>query len=112
MEASDGNLHVKIFLHCPNCRSDLSVSIRDTLLLRKADFLLKNKDCKDDELTPSQLRLKNVLHSGDVQKAIATARQYEKDFFGDDVISEEEVEDESRSDDEEWGVEVRFIPLF
>ena len=30
MEASDGNLHVKIFLHCPNCRSDLSLSIRDT----------------------------------------------------------------------------------
>ena len=57
----------------------------------------------------SQLRLKNVLGNEDVQKAIATARQYEKDFFGDDLICEEEVGDESRSDDDEWGVEVRLI---
>jgi len=40
VEASDGNRHVKVFLHCPNCRSDLGGTIRKTLLLRKVDYIL------------------------------------------------------------------------
>lgn len=35
--ASDGSRRVKIFLHCPHCRSDLQTSVRDTLLLRRTD---------------------------------------------------------------------------
>jgi hypothetical protein len=53
-EASDGNYHVKVFLHCPNCRSNLSYTIRDTLLLRKADEVVsyqrrKKKENNDDD---------------------------------------------------------------
>lgn len=117
-ESSDGNLHVKVYLHCPNCRSDLSGSIRDTLLLRKADFLLWNKHLSDEELTPSQKRLKNVIRTEEIQKAIATARKYEKEFFEshDRAISAEwsasilddnvlEEDEDAVYDEDECGVE-------
>jgi hypothetical protein len=40
MIGSDGSRQVKVFLQCPNCRYDLSKSIRRTLLLRTADMAL------------------------------------------------------------------------
>jgi hypothetical protein len=111
-EASDGNMHVKVYLHCPNCRSDLSHSIRDTLLLRKVNEL-RNTKILETEWTNSQIRLKNALHTNEVQKAIKHARKMEAEYFG----NEDDFDDEDDDDDffggndneeyieEQWGVE-------
>mmetsp|Transcript_4144 Transcript_4144/g.11746 ORF Transcript_4144/g.11746 Transcript_4144/m.11746 type:complete len:530 (+) Transcript_4144:254-1843(+) len=98
-EASDGNMHVKIFLNCPNCRSDLSTSIRDTVLLRKAAHIKQcSGDC-DEELSASELRMRNVMDDAKVRSAIAEARRREADFFG--IYQEEDDGQESfaRKDD-------------
>ena len=79
-EASDGNLHVKVFLHCPNCRSDLGGSIRDTLLCRKVCNL--EEHTTTDELTQSEMRLQQVLDDPEVKLAIREAQQRQDDFFG------------------------------
>lgn len=111
--ASDGNMHVKVYLHCPNCRSDLRHSIRHTLLLRKVEELRCLK-IPESEWTTSQVRLKNVLDTTEVQKAIKHARIMEAEYFGYD-FDEEEDEESSFDDDnslvdfdkyiEQWGVE-------
>ena len=101
MESSDGNRHVKVFLHCPNCRSNLGGTIRDTLLLRKADTIrrlvkqqkqeqdgIDNKNhqkFKEDavvQLTKSQQRLFNVIHTPEVREAITQARELEAGYMG------------------------------
>jgi hypothetical protein len=78
-EASDGNtFHVP--LHCPNCRSNLGPSIRDTVLLRKVDKYLKIND--DERLSASELRVKHSLENdADIIMAVKEARHREKDFF-------------------------------
>jgi hypothetical protein len=118
-EASDGNRHVKVFLHCPNCRSDLGWSIRDTLLLRKADYVLMNEHLGDSELTASQLRLKSEIHTPHVGHAIQMARKMEANFFGKQLEEEEEpTKKQSGLDarfscsalrDDEWGVEADLL---
>mmetsp|Transcript_24935 Transcript_24935/g.27928 ORF Transcript_24935/g.27928 Transcript_24935/m.27928 type:complete len:500 (-) Transcript_24935:174-1673(-) len=108
-EASDGNFHVKVYLHCPNCRSNLSHSIRDTLLLRKVDEIL-NINIPETEWTDSQIRLKKALHTNEVQKAINNARKMEAEYYGDDLDEEKDdffggdclLEEEYI---EQWGVE-------
>ena len=98
MEASDGNRHVKVFLHCPNCRSNLSATIRDTLLLRKADTvrrIVKQQQEQEEngfpeeekhevpiELTESQKRLLDVLNTTQVKDAIKKARKLEAEYMG------------------------------
>lgn len=84
MEASDGNRHVKIFLLCPNCRSDLSHTIRDTLLLRKADAVLSARG-RESELTPSQLNLKGAMEKPEVLEAIQTALKLESEYLGKEL---------------------------
>lgn len=111
--ASDGNMHVKVYLHCPNCRSDLSHSIRHTLLLRKVGEL-KSLKVPESEWTTSQIRLKNAIDTTEVQKAIKHAKIMEAEYFGNDFNEEEE--ELSFDDDnsiaeldnyvEQWGVEV------
>jgi len=88
--ASDGNCHVKIFLTCPNCRSDLSETIRDTLLLRKADAVIHAN--VHTELTESQVLLKSILHTTEVKDAISQARKLEAKALGIDLkkVLEEE----------------------
>jgi hypothetical protein len=119
-ESSDGNKHVKVYLHCPNCRCDLSETIRDTLLLRKTDFLMWNKHLSEEDLTESQKRLKSVIHNEEVKKAIATARKYEQEFFEshDRAMSEEwssfedyddDKQDDTLYDEDECGVEADLI---
>jgi len=109
--ASDGNMHVKVYLHCPNCRSDLSHSIRHTLLLRKVGELNYLK-IPESEWTTSQVRLKNVLDKTEVQKAIRHARILEAEYFGNDLNEEEDKEEEDEEEFstenyvEQWGVEV------
>jgi hypothetical protein len=115
-EASDGNMHVKVYLHCPNCRSDLSHSIRDTLLLRKVSEL-RNTKILETEWTNSQIRLKKALHTNEVQMAIKHARKMEAEYFGneDDLDDDEDHDDIFGSDyddsfleehiEEQWGVE-------
>jgi hypothetical protein len=112
--ASDGNMHVKVYLHCPNCRSDLSHSIRHTLLLRKVEEL-RYLEIPESEWTTSQLRLKNVLETTEVQKAIKHAKIMEAEYFGNDFNEEEDEElcfdddnsiDAFENDVEQWGVEV------
>lgn len=93
-EASDGNMHVKVYLHCPNCRSDLSVSIRDTVLLRKADHIKHCSGVCDEELSASELRMRAVMHDAKVKTAIAEAQKREAAFFGREM-NEDEVEDGS-----------------
>jgi hypothetical protein len=105
-EASDGNRHVKVFLHCPNCRSDLSHTIRDTLLLRKADEII-HATTDPTEWSPSQIRLEKVINSPAVQQAIKQARKLEDAYFGrDDFESSESYHDEIIEEIiEEWGFE-------
>ena len=88
-KASDENTF-KVFLQCPNCRSDLSLSIRDTVLLRKVDKYraLKHLDgsggkvVKDEELSASELRFKHGLEQDvNVASAIEAAQAREKEFF-------------------------------
>ncbi|KAL3801979.1 hypothetical protein HJC23_010323 [Cyclotella cryptica] len=88
-KASDENTF-KVFLHCPNCRDDLSLSIRDTVLLRKVDKYraLKHLDgsdgkvIRDEELTASELRFKHGLEKDvSVASAIEAAQDREKAFF-------------------------------
>ena len=121
MEASDGNRHVKISLHCPNCRSDLSHTIRDTLLLRKIDeLLILYESCDKDatKLTAKQLQLKDALHQPRVQAAIACARQSEAEYLGREynvvetpilppsTRSQQSSQNKLDVDYEEWGVEM------
>eukprot|EP00984_Skeletonema_dohrnii_P014319 scaffold5999_cov114-Skeletonema_dohrnii-CCMP3373.AAC.1 len=80
-EASDGNAF-HVFLHCPNCRSNLGPSIRDTVLLRKVDKYLKIDD--DVRLSASELRVKHSLENdADIALAVEEARSRENDFFRD-----------------------------
>lgn len=85
LEASDGNRHVKVFLHCPQCRSDLGPTIRDTALLRRADAL---EDAvsggNDSELSASELRMRNAMEDPDVRGAVEEARKREAEFLGRD----------------------------
>lgn len=121
MEASDGNMHVKVYLHCPNCRNDLSESIRDTLLLRTVHFTTNSTvHTAQEELTDSQKRLKRALENDpQARKAIQEALQKEANFFGlqhvgddSDIYnepSEEEKQDSKEEEWEEWGVEADLI---
>eukprot|EP00986_Skeletonema_menzelii_P020584 scaffold31709_cov160-Skeletonema_menzelii.AAC.4 len=80
-ESSDGNAF-HVFLHCPNCRSNLGPSIRDTVLLRKVDNYLKIDD--DVNLSASELRVKNSLENdADIVLAVEEARSREREFFRD-----------------------------
>jgi len=107
-EASDGNMHVKVWLHCPNCRSDLSSTIRDTVLLRRADLLTEHTFGSDESLTATELRFKKSLADKEVQDAIAEARKGESEYLG---LRQEEKElmhyerDEYIEEVEEMGVE-------
>lgn len=117
MEASDGNLHVKVYLHCPNCRSDLSATIRDTLLLRKVDaHNASKKGCCDteqnDEESASQLLTEQILTTPEVKAAIARARISEAQFLGRSVPELEAVsmEDDDDCDDyDEEGIEMDLV---
>jgi len=127
MEASDGNKHVKVFLHCPNCRSDLSSTIRDTLLLRKADACVRitHREKKSkDALTESQQALLKAMHTQQVKDAIAEARKAEAEYLAQEGRSPAPVlfrpslrgsftsqgsaasGTEWSDHEEEWGVEV------
>ena len=85
--ASDGNSHVKVYLHCPNCRADLSSSIRDVLLLRKVDtvlVLLQQQQQHHDTtnlLNASQERTRLAMQELHVQEAVQRARAKEKEFW-------------------------------
>ena len=114
-EASDGNKHVKVFLHCPNCRSDLTPTIRDTLLLRKA-HAVKRIQKSGGELNESQQRLQKVLHTTEVKSAIEKARKEEAQYLGKDMRCRSSsifsdgtptfsIAEEGSLDYEEWGVE-------
>jgi hypothetical protein len=107
-EASDGNRHVKVYLHCPNCRSDLSHTIRDTLLLRKADEIIHSQNKDPSNWTDSQVRLQKVLHTPEVQQAIKQARKLEAEYLGRDDFSDETLFPESGDYVEEWGFEADY----
>ena len=89
--ASDGNSHVKVYLHCPNCRADLSSSIRDVLLLRKVDTvegLLQQQQQQHQRhetttslLNASQERTRLAMEELHVQEAVQRARAKEKEFW-------------------------------
>lgn len=110
-EASDGSQQVKVYLHCPNCRSDLKETIRDTVLLRKVDALIGKPEC---ELTDRQNRLKQAIATDSkLQRAVADARQHEVKFFEAFFESSESLEEKKDIDYEvedvsyeEVGVEV------
>jgi hypothetical protein len=89
VEASDENVF-KVLLHCPNCRSDLGPTIRDTVLLRKVDKYktLKHistsdgKIVKDEELSASELRFKHGLEKDvKIATAIEAAQERERQFL-------------------------------
>jgi len=123
-EASDGNTF-KVFLHCPNCRSNLGPSIRDTILLRKVDKRLKdtnnNEIVDETKLPASELRFQKAIKDDvDISNAIEEAKQREDEFFGRDksldfylgksasISAEESVmrQESVWSFDDEEGVEI------
>ena len=125
MEASDGNRHVKVFLHCPNCRADLSHTIRDTLLLRKADSL-RHEEYEDAaaaasplprirNMNASHVQLRDALQQPSVRTAIAQARRLEAEYLGLEYkrCSPEKQtppsQESQQLDHEEWGVEMDLI---
>eukprot|EP00934_Nitzschia_sp_Nitz4_P005306 Nitzschia sp. Nitz4//scaffold29_size155292//618//1880//NITZ4_002629-RA/size155292-processed-gene-0.0-mRNA-1//1//CDS//3329546361//5296//frame0 len=109
MEASDGSRQVKIWLRCPSCRSDLTYTIRDTLLLRKVDEVLSlvELDKTGGNLTESQRSLHDALQrSKEVQTAVEESRTREANYLGLDELDEEsEVSVSASPSIEEWGVE-------
>lgn len=87
--ASDGNRHVKVQLLCPQCRGDLTHTIKDTLLLRKAKNAEKYRDISDSELNATELRLKHeftTLYAGDVGDAEARLRKFHRDKGNTDEL--------------------------
>lgn len=66
-EASDGSRQVKVKLICPQCRGDLSNTIKDTLLMRQAYKASKYKDIPDSELNATELRIKHEFSVEDAQ---------------------------------------------
>lgn len=102
--ASDGNAHVKIYLHCPNCRADLSTTIRDVLLLRKVDTVLwlqaQRTRCMV-ELNPSQQRTQQAMQELHVREAIQQAREKEVTFWKTHHQLLREDEEEGEEDDGE-----------
>ena len=81
-EASDGNTF-RVFLHCPNCRSNLGPSIRDTVLMRKVDkYKGVGSHAKDGDLKEREVRFRYALkHNEDIKSAVEAARKRENDFF-------------------------------
>ena len=84
-KASDGSHQLKIFLRCPCCRSDLSSSIRDTVLLRHADIVERKSEevlqrwCR---LTPSDLSEVEAMGSDPyIQEAVEMAKKREAIFL-------------------------------
>ena len=120
-EASDGNVF-KVFLHCPNCRSNLGPSIRDTILLRKVDKRLNDNEIIDETKLPaSELQFQKACKDDvDISNAIEEAKQREDEFFGRDksldfylgksasISAEESVvrQESVWSFDDEEGVEI------
>ncbi|KAL3792624.1 hypothetical protein ACHAWO_008785 [Cyclotella atomus] len=89
VEASDDNVF-KVLLHCPNCRSDIGPSIRDTVLLRKVDKYKALKHIstsdgsivKDKDLSASELRFKHGLEKDvKIATAIEAAQERERQFL-------------------------------
>lgn len=85
-KASDGSHQLKIFLRCPSCRSDLSTTLRDTVLLRHSDTVANDSD-DEIKLTPSDLSLQHAM-SGDpfIQAAVDIAKEREETFFRDGIV--------------------------
>jgi hypothetical protein len=80
--ASDGNRHVKIWLKCPQCRGDLTHTIDDTILLRKAKNAERYLDLADSELNASELRWKHeyvTIYAKDVEHAELRTIKYFQD---------------------------------
>ncbi|KAL7547002.1 hypothetical protein ACHAWF_010323 [Thalassiosira exigua] len=105
VEASDGNTF-RVFLHCPNCRSNLGPSIRDTLLLRKVDKYSREAfhgcglDVIDETLSASELRFKHALEDDEyISSSIEGAKRREDEFFrrGHDAREGREDREEKKS---------------
>ena len=120
--ASDGSRQVKIFLHCPQCRSDLRTSIRDTLLLRRADeaqqtLLEQQRQSSEQQSSlhpqssehqsnnhsnPRRLfRIKAALADDLVHEALVDAAAREADFFGWHTDSSSSSSSSSSSDNDD-----------
>ena len=87
-KASDGSQQLKIFLRCPSCRSDLSTTLRDTVLLRHSDIAADGND--EIKLTSSDLSLQHAMSSDSfIQTAVAIAKEREDAFFRDGDVDQE-----------------------
>ena len=86
-KASDGSQQLKVFLRCPSCRSDLSTTLRDTVLLRHSEIVATSSD--EIKLTPSDLSLKDAMSSDSfIQTAVAVAKKREETFFRDGTMDQ------------------------
>lgn len=69
-EASDGNLHVKVRLQCPQCRGNLSPIIFDVVLIRESEIIENDLfGIPDDDLSGQQLRAKYSIDSESLKNA-------------------------------------------
>lgn len=98
-EASDGNMAVKIRLQCPQCRSDLRISIHDTLLLRKVDSMQTVLTTSDSMLTASELRMKHSWDEEKVMEAVEVAQRREEGFLKNNVSIDEAPSEEGNNEE-------------
>ena len=94
--ASDGSRHVKVKLACPNCRSDISGTVGDTMARRRTALAEGLRDVPDGELSAGELRRKHQCHDlvGEGGRSRRTTPPLEVDptLFGglDFAMSEQE----------------------
>ena len=110
--ASDGNRHVKVSLQCPQCRGNLSRTIADTVMLRKAKTAERFRDMADSELNATELRMKHeyiTLYAKDVQNAEARLFKFHTDNGKTDDLPAPLAYDHENDGAEAQVVEKTFI---
>jgi len=86
-EASDGSRQVKIHLLCPQCRGNVSNTIHDTLIMRKAHKASVFQKMNDSELNATELRVKYEFTPEDAQAfrdAQARLAKFHSDHYCED----------------------------
>lgn len=83
----------KLRLQCPQCRSDITHTIQDTLLLRNAHEIGELRGMPDSELNGFELRQKHSISAEDIQRAKLRLDRYSADIANGNVPkrSEEQV---------------------
>jgi len=88
-EKSKSNSKGRVRLQCPQCRSDITQTIEDTLLLRNAHEIDELKGIPDSELNGAELRQKHSISAEDIQQAKLRLDRYAADIANGNVPNKE-----------------------